>query len=356
MIPDVVVLYTPWTAEKCYADDVNLSDGWFGIGLMHATVVAADPKAPAFTDPQKAGIEFELQGEYVGEVPGENEKHKVGLQVIALGDGKFRAMGLIGGLPGDGWSRGGEVHMSEGKLDGETVRFTEGDVVADLKAGMITITSNGNKIAELSKVFRQSSTLGAKPPAGAIVLFDGSSADKFENGQIVEGNLLVATGCVSKQKFGDHSLHIEFRTPFMPKSSGQGRGNSGVYAQGRYEIQVLDSFGLEGKNNECGGIYSIAEPKVNMCFPPLSWQTYDIDFTAARYDDSGKKTANARVTIKHNGVVIHDNLELPNGTPGYKPEGPGPESCSCRTTAIPSHSVTFGSSKRSSRADPRSRR
>lgn len=293
-----------------------------GMGVL----LAADPKAPAFTDPQAAGVDFELQGEYLGEVKGENESQKVGVQVIALGGGKFRSMGLIGGLPGDGWSRGGEVRMAEGKLEGDSVRFSEGDIVAELKGGMITISAKGNKIAELAKLHRQSPTLGAKPPAGAIVLFDGSSVDEFENGKLVEGKLLGATNCSTKRKFGDHSLHIEFRTPFMPTSSGQGRGNSGVYAQGRYEIQVLDSFGLEGKNNECGGIYSISEPRVNMCFPPLSWQTYDIDFTAARYDDAGKKTANAHVTIKHNGVVIHEDLELPKGTPGYHPEGPGPDS------------------------------
>jgi hypothetical protein len=135
--------------------------------------------------------------------------------------------------------------------------------------------------------------------------------------------LLGATGCVSKHAFGDHSLHVEFRTPFMPESRGQARGNSGVYVQGRYEVQVLDSFGLEGADNECGGIYKQSRPNVNMCFPPLSWQTYDIDFTAAKYDDAGKKTANARITVKHNGVVIHDNLELTASTPGYRPEGPG---------------------------------
>jgi hypothetical protein len=88
---------------------------------------------------------------------------------------------------------------------------------------------------------------------------------------------------------------------------------------------VLDSFGLDGKDNECGGIYSIAEPKVNMCLPPLVWQTYDIDFTAARYDGDGKKIKNARVTILHNGVRIHEDLEITHGTPGHSGEGPGDE-------------------------------
>jgi hypothetical protein len=121
---------------------------------------------------------------------------------------------------------------------------------------------------------------------------------------------------VTKQTFGDGRIHIEFRTPFMPSERGQGRGNSGVYVQGRYEIQVLDSFGLTPADNLCGGIYKQAVPKAQACYPPLSWQTYDVTFHAPKFDSSGKKVKNAVITVVHNGIVIHDNLELDHPTPG----------------------------------------
>jgi len=133
---------------------------------------------------------------------------------------------------------------------------------------------------------------------------------------------LLQAGCKSKQSFTNFEAHVEFLLPFKPLARGQERGNSGVYLQDRYEVQVLDSFGLKGENNECGGIYSQAKPAVNICFPPLTWQTYDIDFTAAKFDESGTKTKNAVVTIKHNGVTIHDNLELKGPTPSGAKETP----------------------------------
>jgi hypothetical protein len=114
--------------------------------------------------------------------------------------------------------------------------------------------------------------------------------------------------------------------PFKPLGRGQDRGNSGVYMQDRYEVQVLDSFGLKGEDNECGGIYSQAKPLVNMCYPPLTWQTYDIDFVAAKHDANGKKVKNAVLTMKHNGVLIHDQLELKGPTGGGRKEDGTPGS------------------------------
>lgn len=273
---------------------------------------------------EDAGDDYRIQGEYTGAIESDGEKVPLGAQVIALGEGKFDAVVYVGGLPGAGWD-GSDKIRGQGTTEGDVVKFrSDENGTAEIAAGRMTIRSqSGATLGVLNRIVRKSSTLGAKPPAGARVLFDGSSAEHFERGKLTMGDLLAAD-CETKHKFGSHKLHIEFRTPFKPKARGQARGNSGVYIQGRYECQVLDSFGLEGENNECGGIYSISRPAVNACFPPLTWQTYDIDFTAARYDGD-RKVHNARVTIRHNGIVIHKDLELPHGTPGKNPEGPGPD-------------------------------
>lgn len=121
---------------------------------------------------------------------------------------------------------------------------------------------------------------------------------------------------LTKEEFGDFRLHLEFRTPFMPEAREQARGNSGVYLHGKHEIQVLDSYGLRGADNECGGFYLVAEPRVNACAPPLQWQTYDIVYHAIKLDAAGKVTRMPRVTVDHNGVRIHDDLELPEYTAG----------------------------------------
>lgn len=293
------------------------------LALFAASSYAAEKGLPTFTDPAAAGVDFAVQGEYSGELETQDGKLKHGVQVIALGEGKFRAVAYRGGLPGDGWDQSREAISAEGSLKDGVAVFMGEHARGEIKDGVLAVTANsGEKLGDLKKVERKSPTLGAKPPAGAVVLFDGTNTEAWEGGKITKDGLLEV-GTRSKQSFGSCQLHLEFRTPFMPTASGQARGNSGVYVEDTYEFQVLDSFGLEGKDNECGGLYSIKAPRVNMCYPPLSWQTYDFDFTAPKFDAAGKKTANARVTLKHNGVLIYDGFELPQQTPGGRgKEGP----------------------------------
>jgi hypothetical protein len=292
-----------------------------GLGLP-SLALAAEGKVSGPDDP-----DFKAQGEYAGEVtaPDGSEKLKIGVQVIALGGGKFHAVAFPGGLPGDGWFGANHID-ADGEMRDGVVTFEGGEAKGQIKDGALKVMgSGGEELATLDKVERKSPTLGAKPPAGAVVLFDGSSAAAFQPGKMTDDGLLIA-GATSKQKFGDCQLHVEFQLPFMPEARGQGRGNSGVYLQGRYEVQMLDSFGLSGEDNECGGIYSIRKPSVNMCLPPLAWQTYDIDFTAAKYEN-GKKVKNATMTVKHNGELVHKDVELPRVTtaaPVAEGDAPGP--------------------------------
>jgi len=283
-----------------------------------ASIPALAADAPRSSDP-----DFKYQGEYSGVIKGPDGETKLGVQVIALGMGKFHAVGYLCGLPGDGWDRGAKPE-ADGELKDGVIRFMQGEHAhGELKDGVLRLLSpDGQVHGELKKVERTSPTLGATPPEGAVVLFDGKNADAFTPAKIEDG-LLVA-GVTSKRKFQSCKLHVEFLLPFMPAARGQGRANSGCYLQGRYEVQMLDSFGLSGENNECGGIYSIKAPDVNMCYPPLAWQTYDIDYTAAKFE-GGKKTKNATITVSHNGVTIQKDVELPkNTTAAPVPEGPEP--------------------------------
>jgi hypothetical protein len=157
-------------------------------------------------------------------------------------------------------------------------------------------------------------------PKGAVVLFDGKSVDAWtkKDGKskvewkVADGAMEGVKGhgdIITKEKFDSFTLHLEFRVPYEPKNTGQGRGNSGVYLQGRYEIQILDSYGLASGKNDCAAIYDLVPPKVNACKAPTVWQSYDITFTAPVFKD-GKKSEPARVTVVHNGITVHDNEKI----------------------------------------------
>lgn len=277
-------------------------------------LLAADA-GDVFIEPAEAGPDFALQGEYVGEGSA--------AQVIALGEGKFHIVGWSHSLPGVAYDAERKAEV-DAEREGDRVVFQTKEWKGQIDGGTLTGTNDEGASWTLQKTERKSPTLGVKPPPGAVVLFDGKNADEWQGGKM-DARGFLQCGTKSKRTFGDCTLHVEFRTPFRPGARGQGRGNSGVYVQDRYEVQVLDSFGLKGENNECGGIYTVAKPKVNMCFPPLSWQTYDIEFESATFDNDGRKTKPAVMTVRHNGVLIHDHVEVTKATASAgRPEGPEP--------------------------------
>ena len=176
-----------------------------------------------------------------------------------------------------------------------------------------------------------------KIPSDAIVLFNGkdlsqwvmAGTDQAPTWKVKDGYCTPQDGSIdSKQHFKDCQLHVEFWIPLMADAKGQARGNSGVFFMGfTYEVQVLDSYGLESQNNDCGAVYTVKPPMVNACRPPEKWQTYDIVFHAPKFDENGKKIANARVTVFQNGVLVQDNTEIPYPTPnhdGVEPKDAGP--------------------------------
>ena len=289
--------------------------GTVWVGLLALTIVlpvcaGGRRPNPTWTDPAKAAKEdpdFSIQGEYGSEKAGA----AWGVQVVALGGGQFDAYLLEGGLPGLGWTREKSCTKLNGKRDGDVVSLATGDkkTTAEIRGGSIAVKRGGQTLATLPRIERKSPTLGAKPPKGAVVHFDGTTAKHWKNGKIVDG-LLANSNITSIPTFKSYTAHLEFHTPYKPYARGQGRGNSGVCHWGRFETQVLDSFGLTGEQNECGGIYSIAKPRLNTCLPPLSWQTYDVDFTAPKLGPDGKVIVVARITVRLNGVVIHENQVL----------------------------------------------
>ncbi|HZL37536.1 MAG TPA: DUF1080 domain-containing protein [Tepidisphaeraceae bacterium] len=172
---------------------------------------------------------------------------------------------------------------------------------------------------------------GAEKPAHAIVLFDGADEEAHwtpanwpvKNGAMVSEKQDIST----RDKFTDYQLHLEFNEPKLgPEFKSQDRGNSGVYQQGRYEIQVLDSYHNDTyAKGGCAAVYGVKDPLKNMAKPPGEWQTYDITFHAAKFKE-GKKVENAHVTLYWNGELVQDNTEIPGPTGGGQPEAdaPGP--------------------------------
>ena len=162
------------------------------------------------------------------------------------------------------------------------------------------------------------------PPSDAVVLFGGEDLSHWKNAEgwkVEDGVMVVGKGAIeSKEEFGDCQVHIEWSAPTPPKGQSQGRGNSGVFLMGKYELQVLDSYENETYyDGQAGAIYKQTPPMVNATRPPGEWNTYDIFWTAPRFNEDGSLKSPAYITAVHNGVLILNHFELKGDTPYNRP-------------------------------------
>jgi hypothetical protein len=276
------------------------------IALMLALAPAAPPEA-------------EVQGLYEGSL----KDLKFEARVIALGKDAYKIY-----LRQD--LGGGKVAKVEldGKVEGDGVAFKnkggETEWAATYAAGALKGTAGGAAF-EARRVQRKSPTLGKQPPQGAVVILDGKNFEQINPSRSAEewkpaedGSIGITKGNLSsKPQFdGSFDYHVEFMCPLMPAARGQGRGNSGCYLPNGDEVQVLDSFGMDTyKGGGCGGIYGHKDPDAFDVFslaalPPLEWQTYDMEYRVEKAD--GKPVGKPKLTVFHNGIKIHDGVELKN--------------------------------------------
>ena len=254
--------------------------------ITHAEKIAVWTNAKVA---EKEVKHFSLIGEY------RSLSGKTALQANLLKDDFFLVAIYQKGLPGAGWD-----HSAV-----ESKKMTAEELKTVLK--------------KYKKIDRVSPTEGKPTPKNAILIFPND----FTN---ITNGLLFAGG-QTKKELGSFRMHLEFLMPLKPDEnpSNQDRGNSGIYIYNNYEVQVIDSFALDLKmeNNAiktdsentrwCGALYKMKAPSINMTYPPLRWQTYDIIFEAPLFKNN-KKVKNARITVLHNGVKIQDQLELQTGT------------------------------------------
>ncbi|MFP4055381.1 MAG: DUF1080 domain-containing protein [Candidatus Brocadiia bacterium] len=278
-------------------------------------------------------------GEYEGEhTAASGQKRAAKAKLVARGRGRYDV--VLTFLQRSRGSERARLELDGRRLDGGV--WVRGQALGvewkgALSGQRLVVASSGQESAcfRLRRAERHSPTEGQAPPEGAVVLLPfepgrPTSLEAWTNPRwkvLEDGSVLVRGGDNrTRRQFQDFRAHIEFRCPFMPTRRGQRRGNSGVFLQDRYELQVLDSFGLEPHRRGCGAFYGLLAPSCNPCLPPGRWQTFDIVFRAPRFDAQGAKTAPAVATVRLNGVTIHDGAEVPEPTRGgIGEEGqPGP--------------------------------
>ena len=267
-----------------------------------------------------------VQGEYLGTYsPAKTGSSPWAAQVVALDRvTKFRITFAKGGLPGEGWDKTTQKDAFANS-DGTRVVFTSGGTALTVEGGgdSLVIADNQGGSGVLKKVHRVSPTANRPAPTGALVLFNGMGTTAWKDGKTTSDSLLLS-GATTLKTFQDFNLHLEFRMPYsVTDALYPDRGNSGVYLQNRFELQIYDSFGWQPPYDttydhsygidaprSCGSLYQISAPKINATYPPGTWQTYDIAFKAAKFDGLGNLTAGAQATVYQNGVLIQDKVNL----------------------------------------------
>lgn len=259
-----------------------------------------------------------VQGLYEGVIKTAAVQQKVEARAVAIAKGNYKLL-IRQSQPGGKVLKIELAGTADGKFTGQgwSGTYVDGTIKGAGESGAF----------ELKRVVRESPTLGAKPPTGAIVLLDGKdfaelvkrplkSGEEQEWKVVEPGAIEVPKGGMnSKRQFaGSIKLHVEFKCPLMPAGEGQGRANSGNYLPNGEEIQVLDSFGMTTyEGGGCGGLYRYKDPDVFDEFslasaPPLQWQTYDIEYRVEKKD--GKLVGKPKVTVFHNGIKIHNHFEM----------------------------------------------
>lgn len=297
----------------------------FCTAVAQAAAGAQQPAAPALE-------EATVQGLYEGVLTQDGNAEKIEARLVACGKGTYK---LFIRQPLEVKQQRIKAEL-DGKAEGDSISFSgktpAGAWAAVYRQGVLSGAgtlegSSSQGKFELRRVVRNSPTLGAKPPEGAIILLDGKNFDAMTKGRLRDGSeqqwkvgadggvLIPKGGMRTKAQFaGSFKLHVEFKCPLRPEARDQGRGNSGVYLPNGDEIQVLDSFGMTTyKGGGCGGLYAYKDPDAFDQFslasaPPLQWQTFDIEYHVQQKD--GKPIGKPRVTVWHNGIKIHDNVEL----------------------------------------------
>src|ERR1043165_4458266 len=261
-----------------------------------------------------------MMGVYEGFWTTKGGKGRISAQIRPLGGGKYD--GFVAFYKSKALEGALKLKPGAAKFEGEGVKAAGGSLTlemsgaAEIENGKLRGTFKGEfgeGTFEGTIAHPKSKTMGAKPPKRAKVLFDGKpAADMWKDFHwkvTPEGTMIVQNGDIhAKGDIAHFLLHVEFRTPLMPEAQGQARGNSGVYLQSKYEVQVLDSFGLFPlQNNDCSAIYSLKAPSINACLPPGEWQTYDITYVNGNPAQNKQPT----ITVVFNGVTVIDKFELP---------------------------------------------